>query len=105
MFPKKPLRDFVYVKDVVSANIFAWENFEKLKGNYYEVGSGEAKGFEEVLNFMDIPFNYTDESMIPNGYQFYTCSDRKKWMNGWKPQWNLENGINDYKKFLNCEGL
>ena len=32
LFPKKPLRDFVYVKDVVSANIYAWENFEKLKG-------------------------------------------------------------------------
>ena len=54
LFPKKPLRDFVYVKDVVSANIFAWTNFQKLKGKYYEVGSGEARGFEDVLNLIEI---------------------------------------------------
>ena len=39
LFPKNPRRDFVYVKDVISANIYAFENFDFLKGRYYEVGS------------------------------------------------------------------
>ena len=100
LFPKKPLRDFVYVKDIVDANIFAWENYNNLKGEYYEVGSGDARSFENVLELMGIEFEYTDESLIPNGYQFYTCSDKKKWMNGWTPNWNLEKGITDYKNYL-----
>jgi ADP-L-glycero-D-manno-heptose 6-epimerase len=103
LFPGRPLRDFIYVKDVVDVNIFAWENYENNKGRFYEVGIGETNGFEEVLNFMEIPFDYVDESNIPEGYQFYTCSDSSKWMKGWVPKWNLENGIIDYKKFLSEE--
>jgi ADP-L-glycero-D-manno-heptose 6-epimerase len=100
LFPKKPLRDFVYVNDIVDANIYAWENYSNLKGNYYEVGSGDARSFEDVLELMEINFDYTDESLIPVGYQFYTCSNSKKWMSGWSPSWNLEKGINDYRKHL-----
>ena len=95
------MRDFVYIKDVVYANIFAWTNFEKLKGKYYEVASGEARGFEDVLDLMSIPFSYTGESQIPVGYQFYTCSNKTKWMEGWSPKWGLEKGISDYKNYLN----
>lgn len=101
LFPKNPRRDFVYVKDIVDANIHAYNNYENLKGSYYEVGSGEARGFEEVLNNMNIKFQYTSEDVIPEGYQFYTCSDKSKWMNGWTSKWNLESGIKDYLEYLN----
>lgn len=105
LFPKKPQRDFVYVKDVISANLYAYNNYDELKGQYYEVGSGKSRGFEDVLNLMEIPFTYLEESSIPIGYQFYTCSNSKKWMKGWEPLWSLEKGINDYLKFLKNEGL
>lgn len=101
LFPKKPKRDFVYVKDVISANIYAFENFNDLKGKYYEVGSGSARPFEDVMKIMDIPYEYHDESLIPKGYQFYTCSDSKKWMTNWKSQWSLEDGLQDYSSYLN----
>lgn len=100
LFPKKPRRDFVYVKDVLRANLHAFENYEELKGNYYEVGSGEAMLFEDVLNYMDIDFSYHNDDIIPNGYQFYTCSNKSKWMKNWYPNWNLEKGIKDYKEYL-----
>lgn len=100
LFPKKPLRDFVYVKDIISANIYAMNHFSKLKGKKYEVGSGEARSFEDVMNLMQIPFEYLEESVIPEGYQFYTCSDSNKWMSGWKPNYNLELGIKSYKECL-----
>lgn len=96
LFPKKPKRDFVYVKDVVSANIHAFENFETLKGRYYEVGSGTARTFEDVMNNLNIPFEYHSEDIIPKGYQFYTCSDKSKWMKNWKSKFTLEEGLKDY---------
>ena len=52
------------------------------------------------MNIMEIPFTYHEESSIPNGYQFYTCSDKNKWMTGWEPQYNLEKGLNSYKDYL-----
>ena len=50
---------------------------------------------------MDYKFTYHSDDIIPKGYQFYTCSDKNKWMNGWKPKWMLEDGINDYLNYLN----
>ena len=96
LFPKNPKRDFVYVKDIISANIHAFENFDSLGGKYYEVGSGEPRTFESVLNIMGISFGYHDSDSIPKGYQFYTCSNKKKWMPGWESMWNLEKGLKDY---------
>ncbi len=98
LFPRKPKRDFVYVKDVISANIYAFENYETLSGNYYEVGSGTARMFEDVMKIMNIPYEYHDDSLIPNGYQFYTCSNKRKWMTGWESKWSLEDGLKDYFK-------
>lgn len=100
LFPKKPQRDFVYVKDVIDANLFALRNYETLCGEYYEVGFGEARTFEDVLDNMGINYEYTPSDVIPEGYQFYTCSDKNKRMGGWEPQWNLERGIADYKRYL-----
>jgi len=96
LFPKNPKRDFVYIKDIVSANIYAAENFYPLNGRYYEVGSGEARTFEEVLNTLEIKFGYHPESSIPKGYQFYTCSLKSRWMEGWTPKWSLQEGLKDY---------
>ena len=101
LFPKKPLRDFVYVKDIISANIYALDNYDNLSGSYYEVGSGEARAFEDVLDLMNISYEYQPESVIPKGYQFYTCSDKSKWMTGWTSKWNLEIGMKDYLNYLN----
>ena len=100
LFPKKPTRDFVYVKDIISANMFAFNNYFNLNKKYYDVGSGESRSFEDVLDNLNIPYTYHDEKMIPQGYQFFTCSDKDKWMTGWKPEYNLEKGLEDYKSYL-----
>jgi nucleoside-diphosphate-sugar epimerase len=84
------------VKDVISANIYAFKNYETLSGNYYEVGSGTARMFEDVMKIMNIQYEYHDNSLIPNGYQFYTCSNKRKWMTGWESKWSLEDGLKDY---------
>jgi len=100
LFPLKPSRDFVYVKDVVNANLFAYEWYEDYKEKWYEVGSGENRTFEDVLNILNIGYTYHNEQDIPKGYQFYTKSDKTKWMYGWEPIYNLEKGLKDYLNYL-----
>jgi ADP-L-glycero-D-manno-heptose 6-epimerase len=96
LFPKKPKRDFVYIDDIISANIHA---INSPKG-VYEVGSGEARTFENVLDNMELSYGYHSEDKIPEWYQFYTKSDKSKWLSGWKPKYNLESGIKEYKEYL-----
>ena len=96
LFPKKPKRNFVYIDDVISANIHA---VNSPKG-VYEVGSGEARTFEDVMDNMGIKYSYHSEDKIPEWYQFYTKSDESKWLPEWKPKYNLEKGIKKYKDYL-----
>lgn len=100
LFPNKPKRDFVYIDDVISANLFAVEHYNELRGDYYDVGSGVARPFEDVLNILDIKFTHAHENVIPEGYQFYTCSDVTKFMPFWRPKYTLEDGLKKYKEYL-----
>lgn len=100
LFPGGPSRDFIYIKDVVGANLYAMDNFLDLAGSYYDVATGCSRLFEDVLKLACIEFAYSDESKIPVGYQFYTCGDPKKWMAGWKPNYSLEDGVADYLTYL-----
>jgi ADP-L-glycero-D-manno-heptose 6-epimerase len=101
LFPLDPKRDFVYIKDVISANLYAFNNYKTIKGSYYDVGFGEPRTFEDVMDILEIKYSYHDYDMIPKGYQFYTCSNSNKWMKGWKPEYNLEKGLTDYIISLN----
>lgn len=105
IFPKKPKRDFVYVIDVVAANIHAFLEYERLTGRSYDVGAGEARTFEDVMSLFNIPFSYTEETDIPPGYQYFTCSDSNKWLPGWKPFFTLEKGLQHYLNYLKDESL
>ena len=100
LFPGDPVRDFVYIYDVIEANIFAFLNFNSLSKCFYEVGSGEENTFESVLALSGIKFSYLDKSEIPIGYQFFTKSNPIKWMDGWTPKYNLETGVRDYLLYL-----
>ena len=102
LFPGEPKRDFVYIKDIISANMYAFENFESLKCKWYDVGYSEARTFEDVLSCMGISdFTYSEISEIPEGYQFYTRS--KMLMPGWKPKYPIENGLEEYIRYLSNE--
>jgi len=100
LFPGGPTRDFVYIKDITSANLYALENFSELSGHFYDVATAESRSFEDVLALAGIGFSYTDEAKIPNGYQFFTRGDPKKWMPGWRPKYPLERGVDEYLKYL-----
>lgn len=100
LFPKRPTRDFIYIRDVVEANVVAMKGYGGLFGKYYDVGSGVSSPFEDVLEGLDIPYSYTNPEEIPKGYQFFTQADTSKFMRGWEPRWNLSGALLDYKKYL-----
>jgi ADP-L-glycero-D-manno-heptose 6-epimerase len=101
LFPRAPERDFVYINDVVNANIHACENYENLSGGVYDVGTGESRTFEEVLDMIKgLIYTYHPESAIPKNYQFNTCAKPLKFMDGWYPKYNLEEGMEEYLKIL-----
>lgn len=100
IFPGQPKRDFVYIDDVVNANLFAFRYYHDIKGDWYDVGSGEANTFESVLEHLEIPFTYTKESEIPCNYQMYTQAIEENMMPNWKPTYTLQKGLSIYKEHL-----
>jgi ADP-L-glycero-D-manno-heptose 6-epimerase len=100
LFPKKPKRDFVYINDVLSANINALENYENLSGGVYDVGTCIARTFEDVMDIMGLDYGYHAESAIPENYQFETRANPLKLMPDWYTKYNLEQGMEEYLKIL-----
>jgi|GEM_PF-3289494 len=100
LFPKKPKRDFVYINDVLSANINALENYENLSGGVYDVGTCIARTFEDVMDIMGLDYGYHAESAIPENYQFETRANPLKLMPDWYTKYSLEQGMEDYLKIL-----
>lgn len=96
----RPRRDFVYIEDVISANLYAYANYSRLRESYYDVGSGTATSYEDVMKYMQIPFEYAPYSAIPINYQYYTKADPNRFMLGWKPNWRVRDGILDYMNIL-----
>jgi ADP-L-glycero-D-manno-heptose 6-epimerase len=100
-------RDWVYVKDVVEANMLALK-YEGQSG-IFNIGTGTAVSFnaaaaliQEILgdetnqlapDYKDCPF--------PEKYQSHTCCSIEKARThlGFSPRYDLRSGLNDYQQF------
>jgi UDP-glucose 4-epimerase len=84
-------RDFVYVKDVVSANILA-SSTENCYGNVYNIGSGKSYTVLEIAK--SISSNYTHIDQRP-GEARHTQADYLKFhaSSGWTPKTELSQWI------------
>jgi len=96
-------RDFVYIKDVVNANILA---MEKPVRGIFNVGTGRARSFNELVAILNevLGTNY-DIEYFDNPYDFYqnyTEADltKSRKILGYEPQWSLEEGVEDYISWL-----
>ncbi|RAX53845.1 ADP-glyceromanno-heptose 6-epimerase [Helicobacter sp. 16-1353] len=92
------LRDFVYIKDVVQANIKAIESH---KSGIYNVGSGKARSFNDIVNILKTHIGDFEVEYIKNPYTFYqnhTEADITNTINDlfYEPRYSLESGIEDY---------
>ena len=97
LFEGKPRRDFVYVKDVVSATIAAADSLSGV----YHVGTGVAETFENLVTGMGTSYNYLPADIEkPKGYQEYTRCDPNMWLRNWKPKYDVAAGTEDYVQTL-----
>ncbi|MGC8866608.1 MAG: ADP-glyceromanno-heptose 6-epimerase [Elusimicrobiales bacterium] len=97
------MRDFVYVKDVVMANIRAMDC--DVSG-VYNVGTGKAENFNYLIECLNKACGTSYEpEYFDNPYDFYqnkTQADlrRAKAILNYRAEWDLENGVKDYVKLL-----
>lgn len=91
-------RDFVYVKDVVSATLLA----ARAPSGIYNVGSGQPRSFNEAIaNLQAVLKTKLETEYFDNPYPFYqphTEADltRSRKALGFEPHFTLEKGIQDY---------
>lgn len=97
------LRDFIYVKDLISVMAFLMEN--KPDSGIYNLGTGKARSFYDLaiatfdaleikpnIEFVDIPEDIRDK------YQYFTEANMQKLKDaGYKEDfYSLEDGVKDY---------
>jgi ADP-L-glycero-D-manno-heptose 6-epimerase len=96
----KILRDFIYIEDIVQANIKAMNPKES---GIYNVGTGKARSFQDIVDILqcELGTNLTCQ-YIPNpfigSYQFHTEADiaTTREALGYEPQFEMEDAIKAY---------
>ncbi len=96
----KILRDFIYIDDVIQANIKACN---PKKSGVYNVGTGKARSFQDIVDILQKELGTDLEcEYIPNPYigqyQFFTQADIEPTREflGYEPEVTLEEGIKRY---------
>jgi len=101
------MRDFVYVKDILRANLNA---LDAEKSCVVNAATGTPENFNRVIDCLNKAMD-TDLSpeYFDNPYGFFQLKTQadlrhaKAYLN-YRPEWNLENGIADYVKELKRAG-
>ncbi len=96
-------RDFVYIRDVIGANLAA---LDASRSGVCNIGSGKARTFNDVVANLNRTLNIKlDVEYFDNPFTFYQnhteadLSETSMLLN-WQPQWSLEQGMDDYIALL-----
>jgi len=96
----KILRDFIYIDDIIQANIKACA---PKKSGVYNVGTGKARSFEDIVNILQKELEIDNgKNYIPNpfigSYQFFTQANIETTQEnlGYEPSFSMEEGIKAY---------
>jgi ADP-L-glycero-D-manno-heptose 6-epimerase len=96
----KILRDFIYIEDIIQANIKA---MAPKKSGVYNVGTGKARSFQDIVDILQkelgtsLKYEYIPNPYI-GSYQFFTqadIEDTKEFL-GYAPAYEMEDGIKAY---------
>jgi len=96
----KILRDFIYIEDIIQANIKA---MQAKKSGIYNVGTGKARSFQDIVDILQKELETSLKcEYMPNpfigSYQFHTEAniETTKELLGYKPAFEMEEGIKAY---------
>jgi ADP-L-glycero-D-manno-heptose 6-epimerase len=94
------LRDFIYIEDVIQANIKACS---PKKSGVFNVGTGKARSFEDIVNILQKELSIDNgKQYIPNpyigAYQFFTQANIETTRENleYEPRFSMEDGIKAY---------
>ncbi len=96
----KILRDFIYIDDVIQANVKACDPEQS---GVYNVGTGKARSFQDIVDILqkelgtNLPCEYIPNPYVGQ-YQFFTEADIEPTREflGYEPEVTLEEGIRRY---------
>jgi len=96
----KILRDFIYIEDIIQANVKAMNS---KKSGIYNVGTGKARSFQDIVDILQSELGTSLKcEYIPNpfigSYQFHTQADIQttKEVLDYAPTFEMEDAIKDY---------
>ena len=94
------LRDFIYIEDIIQANIKACN---PKKSGVYNVGTGKARSFEDIVNILQKELEIDNgKEYIPNPfigqYQFFTQANIESTIENlnYQARYEMEDGIKEY---------
>ena len=96
----KILRDFIYIEDIIQANIKA---MNPIKSGIYNVGTGKARSFQDIVDILQkelgtsLECEYISNPFV-GSYQFHTEADIESSKDGlgYSPAFEMEDGIKAY---------
>ena len=98
IFEKKFIRNYIHIRDVANTFIYMIENYDKLKGEVFNVGLSDANlSKEQLVNKIkeyvpDFAITYSDYYEDPDKRD-YIVSNAKLENLGWRPHHSLDSGI------------
>jgi dTDP-L-rhamnose 4-epimerase len=106
----KETRDFVFIDDVVNATILGMEN-GKADGQAYNIGTGKAIDVLTVaqtlckLYGIDVPLTISGNYRLGDIRHNFADISKAKNVLGFQPQWNFENGIAEFTKWVSQQDV
>ncbi|QOY55216.1 ADP-glyceromanno-heptose 6-epimerase [Candidatus Sulfurimonas marisnigri] len=96
----KILRDFIYIEDIIQANVKAMVT---KKSGIYNVGTAKARSFQDIVDTLqkeletDLKCEYITNPFV-GSYQFHTEAEISSTKDalGYEPRYELEDGIKSY---------
>lgn len=92
-------RDYVFVDDVVRANMQVIENFKSIKGKkIYDVGTGKPIDSQTLVR--KIGLEPKRKFYEQHQFQIFTKANKKNFVPNWLPKINIDRGIKIYEEYL-----
>ena len=100
IFEKTFVRNFIHIQDVASVFEFMIENYDKHKGQIFNVGLSDTninkkQLVERIQKYIpDTSITYSDYFVDPDKRD-YVVSNKKIESTGWKPKYSIEDGVQE----------
>ena len=103
LFEEHFRRNYIHVRDVAKAFLFGFENYGRMKGEPYNVGLSSAnltkrELAEKIRKYVPELYIHSAEIGEDPDKRDYTVSNEKIESLGWKPDYSLDDGIQELIK-------